>query len=152
MSETTSRWTWGGVSIAAIWLAVAFMSIAAPDLVSGSEQSHLPLVALTSWIWALLATGFVVLAASFGRAVPRTAWRVYAAIAAVAWIAAAAVAALAPSFVTGTDPTTIPLTGLIAPIVALIVTGYASVAVVGLETEPKSIGQVIDRFAADVTR
>ena len=40
--------------------AVGLISILAPDMVTGSEQQHMPIAAATSWLWGLLATiGFL---------------------------------------------------------------------------------------------
>jgi hypothetical protein len=50
------RLTWMVVSLASIWLSVALISIFAPDFVSGSEQEHIPLAALITWISGLFAT------------------------------------------------------------------------------------------------
>lgn len=111
----------------------------APDLVSGSEQEHLPLVGFTSWIWGLFATGFVLLAATAGRAMAPNAGLAYAAVVGGAWIVAATLAILGPSFVTGTDPTSIPIAGLVAPIGALVATGYATVLVAATtEADPRA--------------
>jgi hypothetical protein len=43
--------------LAGIWTAVVLISVLAPDLVSGSEQEHLPIAAFTTWLWGLVATG-----------------------------------------------------------------------------------------------
>jgi hypothetical protein len=36
---------WTAIGIAGIWVAVLLISLFAPDLVSGSEQEHLPVAA-----------------------------------------------------------------------------------------------------------
>jgi len=48
---------WTAAGIAGIWVAVALISIFAPDMVSGSEQEHLRVAAFVTWIWGLVATG-----------------------------------------------------------------------------------------------
>jgi hypothetical protein len=48
---------WTAAGIAGIWVAVALISVFAPDMVSGSEQQHLPVAAFGSWLWGLAATG-----------------------------------------------------------------------------------------------
>ena len=48
-------WTAGG--IAGIWVAVAAISLLAPDMVTGSEQQHMPVAAFGTWLWGLIATG-----------------------------------------------------------------------------------------------
>ena len=46
------------LSTAMIWISVILSGIFAPDLVSGSQQEHLPLILWTVWIWGLIATVF----------------------------------------------------------------------------------------------
>jgi hypothetical protein len=48
-------WSMGG--LAGIWTAVVLISVLAPDMVSGSEQEHLPVAAFTAPLWGLVATG-----------------------------------------------------------------------------------------------
>jgi hypothetical protein len=48
---------WTAAGIAGIWVAVALITIFAPDMVSGSEQEHLRVAAFVTWIWGLVATG-----------------------------------------------------------------------------------------------
>ena len=55
-----------GLAIVSIWVSVVLASVFAPDLVSGSQQEHLPLVGLTAWLWGAIATGIVVLTALEG--------------------------------------------------------------------------------------
>src|SRR5215204_4251098 len=42
---------WTAIGIGGIWVGVLLISLFAPDLVSGSEQQHLPLAAFTTWFW-----------------------------------------------------------------------------------------------------
>ncbi len=53
------RILWTTVALASIWIAVAIINIFSPDLVSGSQQEHLPLVAFFAWICGVVATRFV---------------------------------------------------------------------------------------------
>jgi hypothetical protein len=39
---------WTAVGIGGIWVAVLLLSLLAPDLVSGSQQQHLPVAAFTT--------------------------------------------------------------------------------------------------------
>jgi hypothetical protein len=43
-----------------IWGAVIVISLFSPDNVSGSEQDHVPVAAILTWIWGLLASCNVV--------------------------------------------------------------------------------------------
>ncbi len=54
------------VALGSIWTAVVAISVFAPDLVSGSEQQHLPVAAFGTWIWGTVST-FMVLAALLRR-------------------------------------------------------------------------------------
>jgi hypothetical protein len=40
---------WTAIGIGGIWVAVLLLSLLAPDLVSGSQQDHLPIAAFTTW-------------------------------------------------------------------------------------------------------
>src|ERR687898_374017 len=51
---------WSAAGIAGIWVAVVLISTLAPDMVTGSEQEHMPIAAATSWLWGLISTiGFL---------------------------------------------------------------------------------------------
>jgi hypothetical protein len=56
---------WTAIGIGGIWVAVLLLSLLAPDLVSGSEQEHLPVAAFTAWFWG--AVGTMVLLWAMGR-------------------------------------------------------------------------------------
>src|SRR5215218_6640313 len=47
---------WTAIGIGGIWVAVLLLSLLAPDLVSGSEQEHLPVAAFTAWFWGAVGT------------------------------------------------------------------------------------------------
>ena len=47
---------WTAIGIGGIWVAVLLLSLLAPDLVSGSEQEHLPVAAFTAWFWGGVGT------------------------------------------------------------------------------------------------
>jgi hypothetical protein len=47
---------WTAIGIGGIWVAVLLLSLLAPDLVSGSEQDHLPVAAFTTWFWGGVGT------------------------------------------------------------------------------------------------
>jgi hypothetical protein len=93
------------MAVASIWICVAFASAYAPDFVSGSQHEHLQLVGGADWIWGLVATSFVVLAAMQGvrsRVVDMAPWIALAIGTAAIWIFVALVSVLSPVWVTGT--------------------------------------------------
>jgi len=135
---------WSGLAVAAIWLSATAASLWAPDLVTGSNHEHIPLVAMNVLVWALLATAFVVMAPAVTASDRPRVWGVYAGAVAVAWVATAIIAIAAPSLVTGSDPTTIPIAGLIAPVVAMAVTAYATVGVVAVAAREETVGEAVD--------
>jgi hypothetical protein len=48
---------WTVVGVVVIWAAVALISLFAPDMVTGSEQEHLPVAAFATWISGVVGTG-----------------------------------------------------------------------------------------------
>ncbi len=60
------RFLYTGLAVAAIWLAAAAASIWTPDMITGSMHEHLPIAAFSLWLYATIATAFVVMAASAG--------------------------------------------------------------------------------------
>jgi hypothetical protein len=98
----------------------------APDMVTGSQQEHFP-VSGFNWIWGLVATAFVVLAAQLGirRTIvdPAPWWSLAVGVVAT-WIGVAILSAFGPVRVTGTDPTTIPIAAIGAPILGVFVTWF----------------------------
>lgn len=136
--ETADRsWlTWTLIGLVGIWVSVLAISVAAPDLVSGSEHEHLPLAAFTTWIWGLLATvgllwGMAKLRASSAR---ERMWIGLAVVTLVIWAVAVVLAVSMPPYLTGSDPTELPLWALLVPLAASMLTLLASV-VAGLFSE-----------------
>jgi hypothetical protein len=120
-------WIATAIAIGSIWLAILVAGTYAPDFVSGSQHEHLGLVAAGDWIWGLVATAFVVLAVLDGfrrHAMSWTPWLGLAIGTAITWAVVAFVSVTAPVFVTGTDPTTIPLAAMGIPIVGVFVTWF----------------------------
>ena len=116
----SSAITW---SVGAVWAGVALISVLSPDLVSGSEHEHLPLAAITAWIWGLATTGYLALMAMTSEPATRQdVWQSLGVAIPIVWAIATVVSVLAPDLVTGTDPTRVPLGALIAPPVACIAT------------------------------
>jgi hypothetical protein len=104
-----------------IWAASALIAIAAPDMVSGSQHEHLPLAAVTIWLWAAVGSGYAAMT-------PVRDARDWLLGVGTVWAAAAATAVLAPVMETGSDPTRIPIAALVAPPVAAVVTGFLALA------------------------
>ena len=126
-ASTTFAYGLTGLALASIWISVILASAMAPDFVSGSQQEHLPLVAITAWLWGAIATGFVVLTAlegtrsgSFGR----SAWVALGTGVSLVWLGVLLLSVLAPAFVTGSDPTRIPLASIGAGILGVFGTWF----------------------------
>src|ERR671910_1122047 len=118
---------WTAIGIGGIWVAVLLLSLLAPDLVSGSEQEHLPVAAFTAWFWG--AVGTMVLLWAMGRLRGSARWQpIWIGLSVVTlgiWALATILALTLPVMVTGTDPTRIPFAALFAPIAAAMLTALA---------------------------
>jgi hypothetical protein len=137
------------IACAGIWLNVAAASLLSPDLVSGSEQEHIPLAAITAWLWGLVSTGYVALLAAVRSDVGEgLSWRSLALAVVSIWSIAAAVSGLGPELVTGADPTRVPLSALIAPPAASLATGFVCLMHAILTLHPDQTG-VPSRTTAD---
>jgi hypothetical protein len=111
-------------ALAGIWASVAAISVFAPDLVSGSEQQHLPVAAFTTWFWGVVASGSVLAAMLRVNRVHGPcplSTQLTGAVCAI-WVVAALVSIFSPEMVTGSDPTRLPLAALIAPVAAAVLT------------------------------
>ena len=121
--------TWTAIGLGGIWLAVLLISVFAPDLVSGSEQEHLPVAAFTTWFWG--GVGTLVFLWAMGKlrgdARWRSIWIGLAAVTLMVWTLAAILAISLPVFITGTDPTRIPIGAFFAPVAAAMLTALAGV-------------------------
>jgi hypothetical protein len=108
---------------------VLLISLFAPDLVSGSQQQHLPVAAFTTWFWG--AVGTMVLLWAMGRLRGSARWQpiwIGLSVATLGiWTLATILAITLPVMVTGTDPTRIPFAALFAPIAAAMLTALAGV-------------------------
>jgi hypothetical protein len=118
---------WTAVGIGGIWVAVLLLSLLAPDLVSGSQQEHLPIAAFTSWFWGGIAT--VVLLWAMSRLRGHASWQpiwVGLSLATLGiWAVATILGITLPVMVTGTDPTRIPFAAIVAPAAAAMLTALA---------------------------
>lgn len=134
-----SRYLFAGIAVGVIWLAIAAASIWSPDLITGTEQEHIPLAAIIDWFYAALATGLVLMA--FGRRSPgasRSLWLGFTVAIGGIWFVVAVASIFAPSIETGTDPTTLPIAALASPIAGVIATAFVSVFVAGSGSESRS--------------
>lgn len=124
---------WTAIGIGGIWVAVVLLSLLAPDLVSGSEQDHLPVAAFTTWFWGAVATLVFLWAASRLRGSARwqPIWIGLSAATLAIWAAATILGIALPVTETGTDPTRIPFGAIFAPIAAAMLTALAG-AVAGV--------------------
>jgi hypothetical protein len=127
------RTKWVFLTIFLIWLAVLILSVASPDLETGMEpdRDSIPVAAFIDWLWGILATVSVLRATVFRRPGEKgwgqdAAWTWISIVVGGIWLAATIVALSVPVLETGDDPTSIPYAALIAPIVAAVLTNYAS--------------------------
>ena len=118
---------WTAIGIGGMWVAVLLISLFAPDLVSGSEQEHLPVAAFTAWFWGTVGTGVFLLAMSRlrGSATGQPAWIGLSVVTLAIWAVATILAITLPVFETGTDPTQIPFGAMFAPAGAALLTALA---------------------------
>jgi hypothetical protein len=128
-------WTAGG--IAGIWVAVLLISLLSPDMVTGSEQQHMPVAAFGAWMWGLLATvGFLwVMGRLRGNAERRPIWTGVAVATLGVWALATILSIALPVFETGSDPTRIPVAAIVTPMAAAVFTALAGV-VAGIFARP----------------
>jgi hypothetical protein len=118
---------WTAIGIGGIWVAVLLISLLAPDLVSGSQQEHLPVAAFTTWFWG--AIGTIVLLWAMGRLRGSSRWQpIWIGLSVVTlgiWTLTTILGITLPVMVTGTDPTQIPFAALFAPPAAAMLTALA---------------------------
>jgi hypothetical protein len=128
-------WTAGG--IAGIWVAVAIISVFAPDMVTGSEQQHLPVAAFGTWLWGLVATGAFVWAMGRlrGSATRRPIWVGLATATIAIWLVATVLGVALPRVETGSDPTRLPIGAMVSPMAAMVLTALAGI-VAGVFSRP----------------
>jgi hypothetical protein len=115
------------IGIVGIWVAVLLLSLLAPDLVSGSEQEHVPVAAFTTWLWG--GVGTLVFLWVMGRLRGNSSWQpiwIGLSVATVAiWAVATILGATLPVRVTGSDPTRVPVAAIVAPVAAAMLTALA---------------------------
>ncbi len=120
---------WTAAGIAGIWVAVALISILAPDMVSGSEQEHMQVAAFGTWLWGLVATGafLLMMGRLRGSATRMPVWIGLSVTTVAIWLVAAILSIALPVVETGSDPTRIPVGALVAPIAAAVLTIVAGI-------------------------
>jgi hypothetical protein len=130
-------WTLAG--IAAIWVAVTLISVFAPDMVTGSEQQHLPVAAFGAWFWGLAATGafFWGMGRLRGNAVRQPFWIGLAVATTVIWGVATVLSIALPVYVTGSDPTRLPIGAMVSPVAAALLIALGGIAAGVLSRPPE---------------
>jgi hypothetical protein len=126
------RSAFAGLSVAAIWVATLAAALWSPDMITGSMHEHLPMAAMADWFYAAIASGLVLMA--FGRrtrGATRSLWAGFTIAIAAIWATVALASIYAPTFVTGTDPTIVPIAVLVAPVAGMTATAFASVFAAG---------------------
>jgi hypothetical protein len=120
---------WTAIGMGAIWIAVVLISVFAPDLVSGSEQEHLPVAAFSTWFWGGMGTLAFLWAMGRLRGDEkwRSTWIGLSLVTVAIWALATVLAITLPVFVTGSDPTQIPFGAFFAPIAAVMLSALAGV-------------------------
>ncbi len=121
-----TRIRWVAAAVATVWLGVLLVSLFAPHFISGSQQEHIPIAALVTWISGAAATRSVLNAMLRRQTTSldndQFLKGMTVSVAAV-WIVVTLVGIFVPSVLTGSDPTHIPLAAILAPIAGAIVTG-----------------------------
>jgi hypothetical protein len=135
-----SRYLYAGLSVAAIWLAVAAASIWSPDLVSNAEGDRVPIAAFTDWFYAVIATGLVLLAfARRTRGAGPSLWAGFTLAVAGIWLVVAAASIWAPDLIAGAEDDHVPVAALASPIAGVLATAFAAVFVAGSQAGTRAI-------------
>jgi hypothetical protein len=130
---------WTAAGIAGIWVAVTVISIVAPDMVTGSEQDHVPVAALSTWLWGLVSTGAFVWAMDKlrGNATRRPIWIGLTVMTLTVWLVAVILSGSLPVVETGSDPTRIPIGAIVAPVAATVLTVLAGITASVFSRQPE---------------
>jgi hypothetical protein len=120
-------WTVAGVAV--IWVAVALISVFSPDMVSGSEQEHLPVAAFATWISGVVGTGafFWMMGKLRGSVTRRPVWIGLSVTTMAIWTVATILSIVLPVVETGSDPTRLPVGAMVAPVAAAMFTALAGI-------------------------
>ena len=85
-ADEDDRYRFAAISVSVIWIALTAASLWSPDLISDTDRTHVPIAGFLDWIYAVIATGLVMLA--FGRRTPdigRTSWASFATLISAIW-------------------------------------------------------------------
>ena len=126
-------WTaWTLATVTAIWICVVLISVLSPDMIHGSAHQRMPVAAFGTWFWGFGASvaALMAMARLRGDVARQPLWMMLSGATTAIWIAAALVSIFGPTLVTGSDPTTIPVAALIAPVVATLATTVTATVVV----------------------
>ena len=126
-----SRYRFAALAVGGIWGALAAASIWSPELISGTDQTRVPIAAFTDWFYALIATGLVLLA--FSRRtpdLPRSSWAAFTLVISGIWLVVAIASIWTPDLISD-DATRVPIAALVGPIAGVLATAFASVFVAG---------------------
>ena len=110
---------------------MAAASIWSPELISGTDQTRVPIAAFTDWFYAVIATGLVLLA--FSRRtpdLPRSSWAAFTLVISGIWLVVAITSIWTPDLISD-DATRVPIAALVGPIAGVLATAFASVFVAG---------------------
>jgi hypothetical protein len=130
---------WTAAGMAVIWVAVTGISLGAPDMVTGSEQDHVPVAALSTWLWGLVSTGAFVWAMDKlrGNARRRPIWIGLTVVTLTVWLVAVILSGSLPVVETGSDPTRIPIGAIVAPVAATVLTVLAGITASVFSRQPE---------------
>jgi hypothetical protein len=125
--KANSIWIW--LTIAAIWIAGAVMSLGSPSLEFGSEPEIVDIAKVVDWFWVLIGTVGVLRLTLFRRPSEvgwgqDTAWPWILGVVGGIWLAAAIASVSLPVFELG-DDIVLPVAAIIAPVAAAMLTWYA---------------------------
>lgn len=130
-----SKYRFAALAVGGIWGALAAASIWSPELISGTDETRVPIAAFTDWFYALIATGLVLLA--FSRRtpdLPRSSWAAFTLLISGIWLIVAITSILTPDLIAD-DATRVPIAALVGPIAGVLATAFASVFVAGSPSE-----------------
>ena len=115
-----------GIALGCIVVSGILGSIFTPDMVTGTQHQHLAIAAFIGWIFDLIAISMVVRVAMQGiraEVTDQAPWTALGLGVGAIWLAVMVVSIFTPVWVTGTDPTEIPIWGFFAAIAGTVLTG-----------------------------
>lgn len=108
------------VATATIWVSTILISVFSPELISGSQQEHLPIVLWTAWIWGIIAT--IITLRMIRESFNFNTHMILNIAIIIIWIIVTILGVFAPPLVTGSDPTSLPIFSIGAPILGMLFT------------------------------